>query len=109
MAKIEIFSSPKCGYCDRAKALLDDLGYAYKELDVAGHAGHRMELQRRLPRVRSLPQIFVGGEHIGGATELFDACREGRLQTLLEENNVPYDKSVDTDPYSLLPGWLHAR
>jgi glutaredoxin 3 len=70
MAKIEIFSSPKCGYCDRAKALLDDRGYVYRELDVAGHAGYRMELQRRLPRVRSLPQIFVGGEHIGGYEDL---------------------------------------
>ena len=83
MAKIEIFSSPKCGYCDRAKALLDDLGYAYKELDVAGHAGHRIELQRRLPRVRSLPQIFVGGEHIGGYEDLQLLEESGQLNALL--------------------------
>ena len=83
MAKIEIFSSPKCGYCDRAKALLDGLGYAYKELDVAGHAGHRMELQKRLPRVRSLPQIFVGGEHIGGYEDLQLLEDSGQLDALL--------------------------
>ncbi len=85
MAKIEIFSSPKCGYCDRAKALLDDLGYAYKELDVAGHAGHRIELQRRLPRVRSLPQIFVGGEHIGGYEDLQLLEDSGQLDVLLHD------------------------
>ena len=83
MAKIEIFSSPKRGYCDRAKALLDGLGYAYKELDVAGHAGHRMELQKRLPRVRSLPQIFVGGEHIGGYEDLQLLEESGQLDALL--------------------------
>ena len=85
MAKIEIFSSPKCGYCDRAKALLDDLGYAYKELDVAGHAGHRIELQRRLPRVRSLPQIFVCGEHIGGYEDLQLLEDSGQLDVLLHD------------------------
>ncbi len=85
MAKIEIFSSPNCGYCDRAKALLYDHGYVYRELDVAGHAGHRKELQRRLPRVRSLPQIFVGGEHIGGYEDLQLLEDTGQLDAVLDE------------------------
>lgn len=85
MTKIEIFSSPRCGYCDRAKALLSSHGYDYQELDVAGHAGHRMELQRRLPRVRSLPQVFVGGEHIGGYEDLLLLADTGQLDTALDE------------------------
>ena len=85
MTKIEIFSSPRCGYCDRAKALLSSHEYAYRELDVAGHAGHRMELQKRLPRVRSLPQVFVGGEHIGGYEDLQLLADTGQLDAVLDE------------------------
>ena len=79
---------------------------AYQDGDRGGQI--RLALNARFD-VKTIPQIFVGGEHIGGATELFDACREGQLQALLEKNNVAYDKSVDTDPYTLLPSWLHAR
>jgi cysteine synthase A len=58
---------------------------------------------------KTIPQIYVGGEHLGGASETFDACKDGSLQKLLEENNVNWNRSVDADPYSFLPGWLHAR
>jgi glutaredoxin 3 len=83
MAKIEIFSGPNCGYCRRAKALLDAKGWAYEELDVAGEAGHREELMRRLPRVRALPQIFIAGEHIGSFEDLELLDRSGRLDALV--------------------------
>ena len=59
--------------------------------------------------VQTIPQIFVGGELIGGCTEVFDAFKEKRLQTLLEASGVAYDKSVTDDPYSFLPSWLHPR
>ena len=59
--------------------------------------------------LKTIPQIYIGGKHLGGATELFDACRDGTMQKLLEENAVSYDKTVDTDPYTFLPGWLHSR
>ena len=58
---------------------------------------------------KTIPQIYIGGTHIGGATELFDACRDGSMQRLLEENAVAYNTGVDVDPYSFLPGWLHTR
>ncbi len=84
MAKIEIFSSPNCGYCEQAKALLDGKGWAYEDLDIAGEAGYRDELLRRLPRVRSLPQIFIAGEHIGGYEDLRLLDKQGRLDALVE-------------------------
>jgi cysteine synthase A len=59
--------------------------------------------------IQTIPQIFVGGEFVGGCTELFDAWKEGRVQELLKENRVVYDESVDLDPYSFLPKWLHPR
>jgi cysteine synthase A len=57
----------------------------------------------------TIPQIFVGGEFIGGATDTFDAWRAGRLQRLLDASGVPYAKDATGDPYSFLPGWLHPR
>jgi cysteine synthase A len=59
--------------------------------------------------VQTIPQIFVGGKLVGGCTEVFDAFKEGRLQTLLEESRVAYDQSAKDDPYSFLPSWLHPR
>jgi cysteine synthase A len=58
---------------------------------------------------KTIPQIFVGGRFIGGATELFDSQKVGELAELLEKNSVAYNKKVDADPYSFLPGWLQER
>jgi glutaredoxin 3 len=84
MAKIEIFSSPQCGYCERAKALLEDRGWPYEDLDVVGDAGHKEELLRRLPRVRSLPQIFIAGAYIGGYEDLCLLDDSGKLDALVD-------------------------
>lgn len=51
----------------------------------------------------------MGGQFIGGATETFDAVKDGSLLKLPEENSIAWNKSVDDDPYSFLPGWLHRR
>jgi len=59
--------------------------------------------------LKTIPQIYIGGDHVGGATELFDACNDGSMAELLEKSNVSWNKSVDTDPYSFLPGWLQSR
>ena len=58
---------------------------------------------------KTIPQIFVGGQFIGGATELFDSQKEGELAALLEKSSVVFDKNVDVDPYTFLPGWLQER
>lgn len=58
---------------------------------------------------KTIPQIFIGGKFVGGATELFNAAKDGTMQELLEQSAVPYNKTVSDDPYSFLPGWLHAR
>jgi cysteine synthase A len=59
--------------------------------------------------LKTIPQIYVGGTHLGGATEMFDACKDGSLGKMLEENNVAWNQSIETDPYTFLPGWLHSR
>jgi cysteine synthase A len=57
----------------------------------------------------TIPQIFVSGKFLGGATEVFDAFAEGRLQALLREARVVFDEGARFDPYALLPNWLVAR
>jgi cysteine synthase A len=59
--------------------------------------------------MKTIPQIFVGGEFIGGTTETFDAYLQGQLQEKLRENEVPFDESLDVDPYTFLPTWLSPR
>ncbi len=84
MAVIEIYSGPECGYCKQAKALLDERGLAYTDYDIAADAGRREELLKRLPRVRTIPQIFVDGEHVGGYEDLEHLDRTGRLAELVD-------------------------
>ena len=80
MAKIEIFSAPDCGYCRRAKDLLDGKGLVYEELDIAADPAHREEFQRRLPRAKAIPQIFIDGRHIGGYEDLCLLDERGELR-----------------------------
>ena len=82
MATIEVFSAPDCGYCRRAKELLEAKGLAYEELDIAADPAHRADLQRRLPRARAIPQIFIGGAHIGGYEDLCLLEERGELEGL---------------------------
>jgi cysteine synthase A len=58
---------------------------------------------------KTIPQIYIGGKYVGGATELFDAAKDGSMASLLKENNVSWTESENRDPYTFLPGWLHAR
>ena len=81
MAKIEIFSAPDCGYCERAKALLDCKGLVYEDVDIAAAPAGREELRRRLPRAKAIPQIFIDGRHIGGYEDLRLLDERGELES----------------------------
>jgi cysteine synthase A len=59
--------------------------------------------------MKTVPQIYVGGVHVGGATETFDACKDGSLGKMLDASNVSWNSTVDIEPYSFLPDWLHSR
>ncbi len=84
MAKIEIYTSPFCGYCARAKALLDSKGAAYDEMDVMMDDRKRTEMRERSKRT-TVPQIFINGQHIGGSDELSALERAGKLDPLLAQ------------------------
>jgi glutaredoxin 3 len=84
MAKIEIYTTPFCGYCARAKGLLDSKGAAYEEVDVMEDAAKRSEMRERSKRT-TVPQIFINGQHIGGSDELAALERSGKLDPLLTQ------------------------
>ena len=84
MAKIEIYTTPFCGYCARAKGLLDKKGAAYDEMDVMMDEAKRTEMRTRSKRT-TVPQIFINGEHIGGSDELAALEQAGKLDPLLAQ------------------------
>ncbi len=84
MAKIEIYTTPFCGYCARAKGLLDDKGAAYDEVDVMMDEKKRAEMRERAKRT-TVPQIFINGQHIGGSDELAALERAGKLDPMLAQ------------------------
>ena len=79
---------------------------AYQEDNKGGKIRKAIEVKTGM---KTVPQIYIGGVHLGGATETFDACKDGSLGKILEENGVSWNTSIVTEPYSFLPGWLHSR
>lgn len=82
-AVVLMYSSPWCGYCAAAKSLLRDKNVAFNDIDVGTDAALREEMMKRTGRT-SVPQIFIGGQHIGGFDELSALDREGELDRLVD-------------------------
>jgi glutaredoxin 3 len=83
MAKVEIYSTLFCGYCARAKALLERKGVAYENIDVLEDTSRRDEMVKRAGGRSTVPQIFIDGTHVGGSDELAALERAGKLDALL--------------------------
>lgn len=84
MKPVEIYTTPWCPYCHAAKALLRKKGVAFSEVDVSQDPDLRDSMTRRAGGVRTVPQIFIGGQHIGGCDDLHDLDHEGRLDPMLQ-------------------------
>ena len=78
MPDILIYSSKRCGYCHAATDLLDRLGLAYREIDVTDDTEKRQEMLQAAHGRRSVPQIFIDGQGIGGYTDLYRYIAENR-------------------------------
>jgi glutaredoxin 3 len=83
MARILIYTTPFCGYCRAAKTLLGNKALDFEEIDVAFDAEKRAEMIQRARGLRTVPQIFIHGRHVGGYDELAALEREGKLDALL--------------------------
>jgi glutaredoxin 3 len=82
MARIEMYSTRWCGYCVRAKALLEQLGLPFEETLLDDDPHFRATLHDRTGGW-TLPQILIDGKPIGGYSELWQLARSGRLHELL--------------------------
>ncbi len=113
---VTLFALEWCEFCWSVRKMLAKYEIEYQSFDldsvayqVDNKGGDIRAAIYQQTGLKTIPQIYIGGVHVGGATELFDACRDGSMQKMLEENAVSYNKDVSDDPYSFLPGWLHSR
>lgn len=83
MARVEIYTTPLCGYCHAAKRLLTQKGVAFEETDVSRDAGLRAAMMDRAGGRHTVPQIFIDGQHVGGCDDLYALDRAGGLDPLL--------------------------
>jgi len=80
----KIYTSRFCGFCFRAKQLLDSKGVAYEEYSVDGDSEARIKLTK-VTGQRTVPQIWIGEQHIGGCDDLYALERSGQLDAMLSE------------------------
>lgn len=83
MIEVTMYSSDNCGYCLLAKRLLARRGIAPKEINIDMQPVLRADLMARTGR-RTVPQIFIGDQHIGGYDELALLERQGKLEAMLQ-------------------------
>ena len=113
---VVLFALEWCEFCWSVRKVFAAYEIPYRAIDLDSVAYQkdnqggniRMAIEQRTG-LKTIPQVVVGGQYLGGATETFDAIKDGSLQKLLEANNLNWNRSVDADPYSFLPVWLHKR
>jgi glutaredoxin 3 len=81
--KVELYTSPLCGFCHAAKRLLKSKGVKFSETNVLAQPGKKAEMIKRANGGRTVPQIFIGDKHVGGCDELHALERAGKLDGML--------------------------
>ena len=113
---VVLFALEWCEFCWSVRRLFEASNIPYRSIDLdsveyqkgnwGGQIRHALRERISSP---TIPQIFVGGVHIGGCSETFDAFNDGRLQALLRENRISFSEAREVDAYQFLPNWLHPR
>lgn len=113
---VVMFALEWCEFCWSVRKMCAEYGIPFRSVDIDSVAymddnrgGKIRTALRNKTGWNTFPQIFIKGEFVGGCTDLFDDCKDGKLQKLLDQHGIPCNESVTTDPYSLLPTWLHPR
>jgi len=81
--RVEIYTKTFCGFCWRAKHLLESKGIEFQEISVDFGGEPKQQMIQRANGRTTVPQIFIGDLHIGGCTELVALEHEGKLDELL--------------------------
>ncbi len=82
-ANVEVYTWQTCPYCIRAKVLLRWKGVPFTEYRIDGDGAARVKMAERANGRRTVPQIFINNQHIGGCDDLYAIDREGKLDALL--------------------------
>ena len=113
---VVMFALEWCEFSWSVRKMFAHYGIPYRSVDLDSVAyqknnrgGNIRAAIQEQTGLKTIPQIYIGGKHVGGATELFDAAKDGSMAALLKANNVSWTESENRDPYTFLPGWLHAR
>ncbi|GAB5488063.1 MAG: glutaredoxin 3 [Parasphingorhabdus sp.] len=83
MPKVEIYTKFTCGFCFRAKTLLESKNISFEEYDITMGGPKREEMIQRSNGGSTVPQIFINDKHIGGSDDLASLERAGKLDALL--------------------------
>jgi glutaredoxin 3 len=83
MPKVEIYTQPWCPFCERAMHILSTKSVEFQEIDAPHGSAEREDAKRRSGGRTTMPQIFIGGQHIGGCDDLQALDRAGKLDPLL--------------------------
>jgi glutaredoxin 3 len=84
MARIVVYSGPNCPYCERAKALLKKKGVVFEDINVRTNPGKLEEMMQKSGGKKTIPQIFINDQYIGGSDELHALDAKGGLDPLLK-------------------------
>jgi cysteine synthase A len=114
---VVLFALEWCEFCWSVRKLFAKLEVPYRAIDLDSVQYQEDDLGGKIRAVLldqlgspTIPQIYIGGRHIGGATDLFAAYSNGDLGALLATHNIHMKTMPDEfEPASLLPGWLHKR
>ena len=115
-APVVLFALEWCEFCWAIRKLFAELGVPYRAVDLDSVAYQendwggqiRVALNKRVGS-NTIPQIFIGGEHVGGATDTFEAFKSGELAKKLQAVGIRPGDLDGKNPYELLPNWLHRR
>ncbi|MBV1882069.1 MAG: cysteine synthase A [Pseudomonadales bacterium] len=113
---VVMFALEWCEFCWAVRKLFARYDIPFISIDIDSVAyqdnnrgGNIREVLTDKTACPTIPQIFIGGEFVGGCTELFDGIKEGSVAKALENSGVEYDQTEQSDPYDFLPTWLHPR
>jgi cysteine synthase A len=113
---VVMFALEWCEFCWSVRKLLEAMGVEYRSIDLdsvayqAGDQGGKIrQVLADTLKSPTIPQIFVAGEHIGGATDLIAGCEDGSLQRRLDKAGISYVPELSMSPAEFLPQWLHPR
>jgi cysteine synthase len=115
-APVTMFALEWCEFCWSVRKLFERLNVPCRVLSLDAvefqsedRGGRIRAVLRQLTGAPTIPQVFIGGQHVGGCTDVFEAYRSGRLHEQLAAVGVGMLDAGALDPYTLLPGWLHPR